>query len=544
MSRGRAAQSQEIRKREGGTWSIACELIPVPEGMIIEKDVIIKMRDGINLAANVYRPKKQGKFPVILAITPFSKDRGPDEYFKEFVEMHLFRGEGSIGKIRVSPITSFEAPDPAYWVLNDYIVVYVDARGAGKSEGRRGVRMEDEADYYDIIEWAGMQDWSNGNIGISGVSALAMAQYYAAAMHPPHLKAIIPWEGVSDDYRDKAFPGGIPETNFLSPRPGHKLDEAALAALFDPVKQQAVIASSAKLEQVVVPALICGSWSDQGMHNRGSFEAFRRFSSKDKWLYTHGGKKWQEYYCDEALEYQKKFFDFFLKGVDNGMLEVPRIRMEIRDTIDTYKVRYENEWPIARTEYHKLYLDPAGKLSYGKIQNEGEISYNSADGRAIFNIVFTKDIELSGYMKLKLSVSAGEADDMDLIIGVHKLDINDNEAYFYGNDGFIRGIVARGWLRVSQRKLDEEKSTPWQPYLKHEGEQKIKPGEIVPVEIPILPSSTLFHKGETLRLTIQGKDNIAYGRLRYERLVNKGKHTIYTGGKYDSYLQIPVIPSK
>jgi predicted acyl esterase len=123
---------------------------------------------------------------------------------------------------------------------------------------------------------------------------------------------------------------------------------------------------------------------------------------------------------------------------------------------------------------------------------------------------------------------------------VEKLDADKNEVYFYGMNGFIRGIVARGWLRVSQRELDEEKSTPWQPYFKHQGEQKIKPGEIVPVEIPILPSSTLFHKGDTMRLTIQGKDTIAYGKVKYERLINKGVHTIYTGGKYDSYLLIPV----
>jgi hypothetical protein len=136
---------------------------------------------------------------------------------------------------------------------------------------------------------------------------------------------------------------------------------------------------------------------------------------------------------------------------------------------------------------------------------------------------------------------------MDLIVGVKKLNNKGEEVYFYGTamSAYVKGMVARGWLRVSQRELDEEKSTPWQPYLKHRGEKKLKPGEIVPVEIEILPSSTLFRKGETLRLVVQGKDLIEgppWGWLGYRKLANKGMHSIYAGGEYDSYLLLPVIP--
>jgi predicted acyl esterase len=508
------------------------------------------MSDGIKIAANIYRPQKAGKFPVVMAATPYSKDGDPITQGARMITGSLGRDESSIGRLPVSLLTPFEGPDPAYWVSNGYAVVVVDVRGTGKSEGKASLPGIGGAagpiDIRDIIDWAGTREWSNGNVGMSGVSALCMVQYYAEVAHPVHLKAIIPWEGVSDNYSDTAFPGGIPETIFGHPSrpPGLTLEEAVKSGAFDNVKHQTMLSLAAKLEEITVPALVCGSWSDQGLHTRGSFQAFRRISSKEKWLYTHGGKKWEEYYCDDALAYQKKFFDYYLKGVDNGWKATPAVRLEIRDTQTTYTVRSENEWPIARTDYKKLYLNPNGALSVNKISQEGKVSYDSNSGAAVFDITFDKDTELSGYMKLQVSVAAAETDDMDLIVGVHKLDANKNEVYFYGMNGFIRGVVARGWLRVSQRELDAPLSTPWQPVYKFSGERKIKPGEINQVEIAILPSSTIFRKGETLRLAISGKDTINYGRVKYEVLLNKGAHTIYAGGKYDSYLQIPVVPAK
>jgi predicted acyl esterase len=186
-------------------------------------------------------------------------------------------------------------------------------------------------------------------------------------------------------------------------------------------------------------------------------------------------------------------------------------------------------------------------LSFDEVEEQGKISYDSAEGKAEFDLAFDRDTELTGHMKLKLWVSADDADEMDLIVGVKKLDGNGEEVHFFGTamSAYVKGMVARGWLRVSQRELDEEKSTPWQPILKHQGEKRLRPGEIVPVEIEILPSSTLFRKGERLRLVVQGKDLIEgppWGWLGYNRLANKGAHTIYAGGKYDSHLLVPVIP--
>jgi predicted acyl esterase len=530
------------------------DIFPLPEGIIAERDVYIKMRDGIRLAVNIYRPETPGKFPVILAfVGPYGKDLGPNEYsvskYEYYVEMGL-----TIGKLRISEATPFEGPDPAFWVPNDYVVIHLDARGFFKSEGEKQVHTETETeDYCEVIEWAGTQEWSNGNVGLSGVSYLAIAQWYAAGKQPPHLKAIIPWEGVSDHYRDTRYPGGIPESGFrvewLKRNVG-QVTEADIMKVLDPVTNQNILETNPQLEKIIVPALICATWSDHGLHSRGGFEAYKRISSKDKWLYTHGRRKWEEYYSEEGLDYQLMFFNQFLKGIDSGIMDIPSIRLEVRQSLNEYMVRHENEWPIARTDYRKLYLDTeSGALSLNEVNRKGKVSYNSVDGKAEFDMTFDQDTEITGHMKLKVWVSAEEADDMDLLVGIKKLDTENNEVYFYGTamSAYVKGMVARGWLRLSQRESDEEKSVPWQPFLKHEGERKVRPGEIVLAEIEILPSSTLFFKGETMRLVIQGKDLVEgdpSGWLGYTYLLNKGMHSIYAGGEYDSHLLIPVVPAK
>jgi uncharacterized protein len=542
-------------KATESTAALEMEIFSLLEGIIAERDVPITMRDGVRLSVNIFRPKRPGKFPVIMAfVGPYGKDVSPHEYsffrYEYFVELGL-----TVGSIRISEATPFEGPDPAFWVPRGYAVVHLDTRGFFKSEGEKQIHTEIETqDYYEAIEWAGTQEWSNGNVGLNGVSYLAVAQWYAASTRPPHLKAIVPWEGVSDRYRDTRFPGGVPESLFSVEWKKRnvvgQLTDAEIDAMLDPVANQSEIEGRPRLEEIVAPALICASWSDHGLHTRGGFEAFKRISSEQKWLYTHGRKKWEEYYSDQALMFQEKFFDYFLKGTDNGMMQTPRIRLEVRESRDVCAVRDENEWPLARTEYRSLYLDARkGNLRFEEVGQEGKVGYDPACGRAQFDLTFDRDIELTGHMKLRLWVSAEGADDMDLIVGIRKLDTTGREVHFYGTamSAYVRGIVTRGWLRVSQRELDEERSTPWQPVLKHQGERRLKPGEIVEVEIEILPSSTLFRKGETLRLAVQGRDLIEgppWGWLGYRRLVNKGIHTIYAGGRYDSYLLVPVVPPR
>jgi predicted acyl esterase len=246
---------------------------------------------------------------------------------------------------------------------------------------------------------------------------------------------------------------------------------------------------------------------------------------------------------------RKLFFDHFLKGFDDRILDIPRVRLETRETLEKYTVRHEADFPILGTKYKKLYLDATDhRLKFDKNSQQSKASYESASSKAVFDYTFEQDTELIGYMSLKLWVSPEEADDMDLFITLRKFNHDGNEVFFDAWLMLGRYPVAFGWLRVSHRELDKQKSTPWEPYSKHVigPGKKVKPGEVVSCEVPILPSGTLFRKNETLRLVISGiygggeVVNVPFG---FNASVNRGTHSIYTGGKYDSYLLVPLILS-
>ena len=180
--------------------------------LIVERDLPVPMRDGTRLFANLFRPPADQTYPVIMSVTPYGKDKLPDRLAMFFMRLSGVK----FGKLTCSRLTGFESPDPAWWVQQGYAVLQADVRGMHKSEGRAGVlRRQDADDYYDFIEWAALQRWCTGRIALMGVSYLAMSQWLVAALRPPHLSAIVPWEGVTDLYRELAFHGGIPETKFV-----------------------------------------------------------------------------------------------------------------------------------------------------------------------------------------------------------------------------------------------------------------------------------------------------------------------------------------
>lgn len=527
--------------------------------MIMEKDVPIKMRDGITIYVNVFRPDRQGKFPVVMSMDPYNKDGLPPYAILRPVWPTL-------GGIETSLFTSMESPDPGFWVPNDYVLVKIAARGSSNSEGELNPWTEAETkDYYEVIEWAGVQEWSDGNVGLNGVSYLAMTQWRVAALNPPHLKAITPWEGTSDLYREWYFHGGIPETAFSSDFeqllktrwPNNKVEGLVAAQKEHPLIDEYWEDREVKLSDITVPMLVCASWSTQGLHCRGTFEGFKQASSQDKWLMVHGRKEWETYYLREALEQQKAFFDYFLKGIANDWMDTPRVRYEVREKFYQGHMRIGNEWPIAHTDYSELYLNGEDmSLQNTPVQNESRLSYNSEPGQTenndlMFKLTAHEDIEITGNMKVKLWVAADDADDMDLFIGIKKYDKRGNEVFLPGFNHVENGQVSNGWLRVSHRELDLERSTPCQPVLKHQRLIKLTKGEIVPVEIEVLPASILIRDGESLVLVIKGSEIVieesATGAIRgygHTETVNHGNHSIYVGGKCDSHLLVPIIKKK
>jgi predicted acyl esterase len=512
-------------------------------GIICEYDVAVRMRDGINIYVNIFRPRKEGKYPVLIAWTPYGKHNPDNVKYKN-------RPGSGVSDADLSEYYIFEGPDPAYWCKHDYVIIHADPRGAWNSEGNLTLMSDQEAeDCCNLIEWAAVQSWSNANVGMTGVSYLAWTQWKVAALNPPHLKAINPWEGASDFYRELVFHGGIP-CDFVSMMMEYRwsfsrglVEDLAEMSKRHPLFDDYWSSKNADLSRITVPAFIVASWSDHGLHTRGTLEAFKKIASKDKWLRIHGRKKWQDYY--QNIERQRLFFDRFLKGLDNEVKYWPRVILEVRERGFIGNFRAENEWPLSRTQYTPLYINAAnGTMSENPFKKESWVIYRAdrESEKVTFEYQFKDKTEITGYMKLKLWVEAIGSDDMDLFVVIEKIDRCGERVPFPTHSVYEEGPAAFGWLRVSHRELDEEKTTPYQPYHKHQRELKLRPGEIVPAEIEIWPSSTLFERGEKLQVIVSGNDVYRFPPWTHTQTLNRGEHKIYTGGKYDSHLLIPCIP--
>jgi uncharacterized protein len=522
------------------------------QGLRIERNLSVRLRDGVRIFVDVYRPDGaagERNLPALLGWSPYGKHN---------TSPRLAWPDAGVQDGWMSPFTAFEAPDPMYWCTRGYAVVYPDPRGCWYSEGdQRHGGMGEAQDCFDLIAWVGEQKWSNGKVGMTGVSYLTAIQWQVAPLHPPNLAAINPFEGFSDWYREFAYHGGIPETGFL-PRGSANLKysvtrtEDTLANVrAHPLYDAYWASKECDLEAIEAPAYVVASWSDHGLHTRGTLEAYKRMRSKQKWLEVHGRKKWAYYYEPSHVEKQRQFFDHFLKQPGTAVPAWPKVLIEVRERAHVGTFRAEDEWPIARTDFRKLYLD-AGQnaLLDAPVFAPSEARYDpqAEDGRAVFDYVFPADTELSGHMKLHLWVEAVGADDMDLFVGIQKLDRRGEIVPFVFYALMENGPVALGWLRASHRDLDPRRSTPEQPVHTHTREQPLAPGERVPVEIEIWPSSTLFRAGERLRLVVQGQDVMREGLpnapfARHEATRNRGVHVIHAGGEFDSHLLMPVIRS-
>jgi len=519
------------------------------DGMLIERDVQIPTRFGYSLYADVFRPAESTTHvPPLLAWTPYGKhDPAP---------LATIYPTSGVRKEWMSDLTIFEAPDPVYWVSQGYAVVTIDIPGAWYAQSPATfVSPEEALAFYDAIEWAGTRDWSNGRVGLSGVSYLTVMQWQVATLNPPHLAAINPWEGWSDTYREVVRHGGIPETFFwpyiqvrwgASDQPVEDLwAETREHPLFDDFWAS----KAAPLEEIRVPAFVVASWSDHGLHTRGTLEGFRRISSSDKWLEIHGRKKWAHYYDPASIARQRAFFDHFLQR------SAPRpdwqpVEYELRERYGRAQRYTAQDWPLPDSTYLRLHLD-AGNASLADTPpaRESTATYDSLSDSecARFDYRFAAQTAVAGHMRLRLNVSS-ETDDMDLFVAIQKIDGDGRIVGFAHYAVFEDGPVALGWLRASHRELDPLRSTEWLPVLRHARELKLSPGEVTPMDIEILPSGTLFEAGTTLRLLIAGRDFARYPKpllyARHEDTVNLGQHRIHAGGRHASWLQLPLISPK
>lgn len=563
----------------GQLWDPQCVLTDPDPDVLCEYDVRIPLRDGSSVTANVFRSRRAAdageRVPVVMCAHPYDNHLTPALGKTPFGGPPLqYRMVPQVGRPVFSKLTSWESPDPNFWVPQGYAVVNMNLPGYANSEGSPVAFGDAQAQaYYDAIEWIAAQPWCTGRVGLAGVSFLAITQYFVATCQayggpPPALKCIAPWEGVTDIYRDQMCPGGVADGGFASfwwlteVEPTINCTAEEYRRLNDGLPTEFLTRHPfvddfwrgmvPKLDEITLPMLVCASFSDHGLHTVGSFRAFREARSARKWVYTHRTGKWAAFYAPEVMRLTKDFMDCFLKDdTSSGFLDLPPVRLEVRSSRDViHEVRHEREWPLARTVYERLYLSASPPaLVAAAPAVAAAIEYPARGGRARFAFRFDADTELSGYMKLRLWVearadgpTAAVPDDMVICVAVGKLDRDGRTVHFEGSVGNHYDLVSRGFCRVSRRELDPARSTEWQPVLTGTSEQLLRPGEIVAVDVEIYPSSTFFAAGESLELIVASDEIVASPPYRKDVSSNRGRHVLHAGGAYDAHLLVPRIP--
>ncbi|MFC1492143.1 CocE/NonD family hydrolase [Nitrospinota bacterium] len=574
----------------------------IRDGMRIDWDVPIKMDDGLVLRADVFRPIDEGGYPVILSYGIYGKwlafRDGYPEQWESMAERHPDVTTGSTNKYQ-----TWEVVDPEKWVPDGYACVRVDSRGAGRSPGYMDPFSERETrDLYNCIEWAADQPWSNGKVGLNGISYYAMNQWQVASLQPPHLAAMCSWEGAADYYRELGYHGGIlcpyadnwyenrarPRQHGLGTR-GYRsritgdwvsgpetLSEEELGANRCAYGQD--IASHSLLDdywkarvpdwaEVTVPLLSAGNWGGQGLHPRGNTEGFVRAASQEKWLEMHGLEHWTHFYTDYGVGLQKKFFGHFLKGKDTGWKDQPKVLLQVRNPGERFVERHESEWPLARTRWTRFYIQPDGhRLDDKPVSAEGAVTYDGlGDGVTFLTPPLEAETEITGPSAAKLFISS-ETEDADIFLVLRVFTPDLKEVTFQGALD-PHTPVAQGWLRASHRMLDTALTETYRPYHTHDEKQPLTPGEVYELDVEIWPTCIVVPPGYRIGLSVRGRDyeypggatrglpNMpktfsGVGPFRHDDSRDRparifgGQVTLHTGPEQQAYVLLPLIPPK
>jgi uncharacterized protein len=571
----------------------------VRDNMQIDWDAEIRIDDGVVLRADVYRPTRDGKFPVILSYGPYAKGLSFQEGYKSQWS-RVIKAAPEVLQGSSNKYQNWELVDPEKWVPDGYACVRVDSRGAGRSPGYLDVWSAREGqDLYECVEWAGTRPWSSGKVGINGISYYAMNQWNVGALRPPHLAALCMWEGSSDYYRELCRHGGI-LCDFLSswhPRQVSSVqhgvgDRGAKSVVTgEPVAGPETLpkeelankcadtpgeakrhvlcddyyaARTAEFEKIETPMLSSANWGGVGLHTRGNFEGWLRSGSKQKWLEVHGDTHFTHFYSRYGEALQKRFFGHFLKGEDTGWSKQPRVSLNIRHPGEKFVLRAESEWPLARTQWTKYFLKADGGLGPETPADSTAMSYDTTgDGLTFSTPPLTKSLEITGPVAAKLWVSS-ETTDADLFLVLRLFDPAGKEVTFIGSND-PRTPVAIGWLRASHRKLDPKKSQPYRPWHAHDEIQPLKPGEPVELDVEIWPTSIVVPPGYRLALSVRGKDyevdgtDIALPNAPYPMkgvgpflhidpddrppAIFACRNTLHFAPRKQPYLLLPIIPA-
>lgn len=557
-----------------------------------EYDVLVPMRDGVRLGIDITRPKEKGKFPALLAISPYGKN--------------LQRLALTLPpQARPSPLWDggIEAGDIRYIVSRGYGHVVADVRGTGLSEGEfSGFLINtggdgDGKDIYDLVEWIAKQPWCDGNVGMCGISYFASIQLFGAAENPPHLKAIFCNGGHYDVY-ELCYHGGIfwlmpraaqegrggdsgiavrnvksrmkkelsPEQykrcveermkdpdvknwpNLIHVLTYPETHEAWTDYVLNPFdgpfyKNSQPISVAHKIK---IPAYFQTKWG-RGWVVEGTIKAFQSVKGKRK-LDLQPLPPMQERPFHEFHEEMIRWYDHWLKGINTGIMDEPSIRIFVEGI---KQWRAEKEWPLARTEWTKFYLRPRHRLSTESEALDSECAPPDGFYQAPLNVTphvntltwttapMIEDLEITGPGAFQL-FAAIDTDDTNFIAKLYDAEPNGH-----------RVQMSAGYLKASHRELDEKQSKPWSPHHPHKRSVPVQPGEIVEYAIPIYSFSNVFRAGHSIQLELASiepfDDHHASLLPPDSQHLPSGRattHKIFRDVVHPSHLLLPVIPGK
>jgi len=570
---------------------------PIYKTKVEGTDIMVPMRDGTRLAADIYRPDAEARFPALLAFAAHNK-------FLQSPEVaEACNNQPAWAPLWCGPA---EGGDIKFLTTRGYAHVVGNLRGCGNSDpGDPWV--EGKTDAYDLIEWIAQQPWCDGNVGMIGISDFARWQMTAAMSHPPHLKAIFPYDPCNVSFREQA-PGGLihtmrfhlmkfsaenpyeveltPEEEELWKEAYNNPDYRMYTVIFNVLQRRGKLASwffrtllnpyepedqegiEKSIEKINIPVYLGTGWYayTYKVHLFGAFRYWELCTNSPfkKMLLTgpaHLPRPWIEFH-DEVL----RWYDYWLKGIDTGITDEPRVKIWV---MGANRWRYSDEWPLKETTWKELYLDTWERLRWEPFTPSSKDGIDAPDCFAQMPLTQTRtvqklrymtdplphDIEVTGPLSLHFWAEIDQEDTNWIII---IKDIGPDVSVQTAREGETERPqvpereVTRGWLKASHRAIDENKSLPGRPFhpFTRSAHKPVVPSEITKYDVEIAPTSNLFKRDHRICVEITSLDiptgvggDSAVEYIPYHICSSKTVvHKIYRGQEYPSHLLLPVVP--
>jgi putative CocE/NonD family hydrolase len=548
----------------------------------------VTMRDGVRIAVDVYMPAggpAQDKFPTILVMTPYHRasvtDKGVSQPYAD------------------DPTSEFRVV-----MSYGYAFVVADVRGTGASFGYRPTVFapEEQKDTNDLINWIVAQPWSDGNVGMMGQSYLATMQLLAAAQENPALKCIVPRYSLFDLY-DIVYPGGLLDNVFVTTYklmvtyldgnktvPDHGVwptkpvdadtDGSLLAEATKEHEKSFDMSEAAKQVPFRDSKYTAGDGSILSYHDSDVVGHLQQIEDSGVAIYNMGG--WFDGYTLDTLTIQGtmtntskvligpyfhiqhyenagieqvRWFDWCLKGIDNGIDKEPPYYIY---TMGSNEWRFADQWPLPEQQLTAFYFGSGNSITTStpteaSAFDEYLTDYTSTSETAgrwsclagvnceypdraeldKKNLTYTtpplqQDLEVTGDPVVHLFVSSTATDGAFF---VYLEDIDENGVVNY---------ITEGELKASLRKLEPR---PWKPDLPYhrsyaEDATPLTPGQVEEIVIDLEPTSNVFLKGHQLRVSIAGWDEGNFGGPQFDPPPTL---TMYRDSVRASYIELPVI---